>query len=247
MTNHSKIKTKAQKRSGKEPVTRMEPNVVTFSSRGAVGGSVSTGNYFINLNEAGMPFTASAKGKYKLTTSALDLTNYFASNLFGAYDYYRVTDCETTLTWTRMPTNGVAVAGEVLFVFDNDSRDEVPLTSVLNRSQLQTRMFTNSCLRHVVKWKPFLVEDSRTEGVNGSQVDYVQPRNRWLNTDNVEAHRFGTLRLVGSVFDGSNGYPSETPTIEIRHRVTMEMKGLRSVQPQIPSIRTDIIRKTLEF
>jgi len=235
-----------KQRSGKVGITRIEASKAQFSSRGAAGGTSSTGNYFIILNETGMPFTASQQGKYKLSTAAIDLSNYFADNLFAAYDYYRVIHCETTFTWTTMPTNGVAVGGEILFVFDNDSRDNVPLVSVLNRNELQTRMFTNANLRHVVKWKPYLVEDSATEGTAGAQVDYVQPRSRWLNTDNFELHRFGTIRMVGSIFDGSNGYPSNDPTIEIRHRVTVEMKGLRSVQAP-SSIRTDVVKKTFEF
>lgn len=224
--------TKTSKRSGKTAVQPMQSSIARFTSRGAAGGSsTGLGNYVLTLDEAGNPFTGSQQGKYGLTVAAIAPLRYFATNLFAAYDYYRIVDCETTISYTTTPTNGVCVAAEMMYVLDKDSRDNVSLTSVANRSELQTRTFNNCCLRHVIHWKPYLIENSQTFGEAGSQVDYVQPRSRWLNTDLVESHRFGALRLIGAAWSGSNGYPSNDPTLEIRHRVVVEMKGLRSVQP----------------
>lgn len=224
--------TKTSKRSGKSPTTPMTAGIAKFTSRGGVGGSSpGLGNFVLSMDESGNPYTGSQEAKYGLTVCAIDPLRYFASNLFSAYDYYRIVDCETTLTWTTTPTNGVCVGGEALFVLDKDSRDQVSLSSVANRSELQTRTYNNTCLRHIVRWNPYLVETSETFGTTGAQVNYVQPLNRWLNTDLVESHRFGSLRLIAVNWSGSNGYPNNEATLEIRHRVVVEMKGLRSVQP----------------
>jgi len=213
---------------------RATPNpspIAEFTSRGAQGGTSLVGNYFITLDEPGNPFTGSQEGAYKLTAAAIDLRAYFADNLFGAYDYYKVTGCETTVTWITSPTNGVQIGGELMWCFDHDSRVVENVALVANRTTLQTHTFTNNHRRHVIKWNPFLVEDSVTSGVAGSQVDYVQPRSRWLNTANVADHRFGTLRMIGQNWSATNGFPSIDATIEIRHRIVIQTKGLKSVQP----------------
>jgi len=229
----------SNKRSGKPTITPQAPPTNEFTSRGAQGGTSAVGNYFITLDEAGNPFTGSQEGAYKQTTAAIDLRAYFADNLFTAYDYYKVTNCETTITWITSPTNGVQIGGEIMWCFDRDSRVVENLAFIANRTTLQTRTFTNNQRRHVIKWKPFLVEDSQTFNVPGSQVDYVQPRNRWLNTANVEDHRFGSLRMIGQNWSATNGYPSTAATIEIRHRITIETKGLKSVQPAATTFKND--------
>lgn len=219
------------KRAGKPGITKIGANINEFTSRAAVGGTSAVGNFVLALDETGNPYTASQQAKYGLTAVAINLENYFGSSLFRAYDYYRVVDVETTITWTTTPTAGVAIAGEMLWVYDNDSRGAVPLETVANRTQLQSRMFTNNTLRHVLKWHPYLVEDTSTIGAVGGQLDYVQPRSRWLNTDNYANHRFGTIRLIGVNFSAFNGYVSIDATLEIRHRVKIETKGARSIQP----------------
>jgi hypothetical protein len=238
MTNSSNKQN--AKRSGKMPNTRIEPKSVHFTSRGAVGGSSAVGNFDLLMDTAGSPFTSDQGGSYGLTSVALDLRAYFSQGVFGAYDYYRVEDVETTVTWITTPTNGVSIAGEILYCYDNDSRDEVTLTEVANRETLQTRTFTNNKIRHVMKWNPYLVEDSSTEGVSGAQVDYIQPRSRWLNTANVDLHRFGTMRLIGSNFSSSNGYPAESARLQIRHRVKIAMKGLKSTQIAPTSLKSEL-------
>jgi len=236
----------SQKRSGTAAIIPQAPPVNEFTSRGAQGGTSAVGNYFITLDEAGNPFTGSQEGAYKQSTAAIDLRAYFADNLFAAYDYYKVTACETTITWITSPTNGVQIGGEIMWCFDRDSRVVENLAFIANRTTLQTRTFTNNHRRHVVKWKPFLVEDSQTFNVPGSQVDYVQPRGRWLNTANVADHRFGSLRMIGQNWSATNGYPSTAATIEIRHRITIETKGLKSVQPAATTFRNEapVVDKT---
>jgi hypothetical protein len=238
------MKTPAR-RSGKPTSTPFNGAITHFTSRSAVGGTSELGNYFITMDEAGNPYTGSQQGAYALTPIHFDPTVYFAANLFGAYDYYKVEDCETTLTWTTTPTNGVPIAGEILFVLDKDSRTPVPLSQVANRNELQSRVFTNNTIRHIIKWQPYLVEDSQTEGVPGAQVDYIQPRGRWLNTDNSSNHRFGTLRLIAQNFDAGNGYPTAGATLQIRHRVKIAVKGLRSTQPS-PSLTSDEVSDTTD-
>jgi hypothetical protein len=220
---------KAAKRSGKKPMTPNDARVVIFTSRGAVGGSSELGNFVYNLNTAGAPFTGSQLGKFTSQPVSIDLRKYFAEALFNAYEYYRFMECETTFSWTKSPNVGTPIAAELLWAFDKDSRAPVPLSNVANRSDLQTRTFTNNEVRHVVKWNPYLVETSETEGVAGKQIDYTHPRTWWLNTDQSDLHRFGTLRFIASNFD-STGYPTNNPSIEVRHRVKVEFKGLRTVQ-----------------
>lgn len=111
---------------------------------------------------------------------------------------------------------------------DKDSREAETVKQVCNRGALQSRAFTNENHRKMVSWTPYLVENPTTEGQVGVQVDYVQPRMRWLNTSNVRDHRFGALKCVVTVPNGGE-YETE-PAIQVRHRVVIECKGSKSFQ-----------------
>lgn len=221
-------------RRGKPSSRPIEANVVTFSSRGALGvtAPANTGNTFYTLNETGSPFDGSQDGAYRQIVNVLDMSNYASANLFGAYDYYKVESCETTFYVKEFPTSGQPVFYEIFYVLDKDSREAAasnPLSEVCNRSALASRSLYNSALRQTVEWKPYLIEDSNTFDVSGRQVDYVQPRERWLNTANYESHRFGNLKSVLTV-PNRTIYNDETPVIGVRHRIVLKFKGQKSVQ-----------------
>lgn len=74
------------------------------------------------------------------------------------------------------------------------------------------------------------MEDSSTIGETGKEKEYLQPSNRWMNTANVDDHRYGTIRIIGQTLDASP-YSDNDAVIHIRHRIKLEMKGLKSVQP----------------
>lgn len=217
-------------RSGRAPVRKIKQAVTTFTSRGAnsVTPPAQTGNIFYNLTETGNPFDGSQDGAYKAFVVALDMKNFFSGDIFGAYDNYRVTNVETTFTMKDMPENR-GLSGELLFCIDKDSRGVDAVKEVCNRSTLQSRIFHNTNLRHIVEWKPFLVEDSETIDISGKQVDFVKPPSLWLNTANVASHRFGTLRCVCSIPNAAH-YGSNFQAVAVRHRVTVEFKGLKNVQ-----------------
>merc|ERR1712137_4037 len=221
----------ATKRSGQKVSTPIDGSITRFTSRGAVGQSSSVGNSFMNLFQSGNPYDGNQQGKYNEQILSIDLLAYFAANLFNAYDYFRVVDCETTFTWASAPENGGPVMGEMLWVVDRDSRESEEAQTIANRTSAQTRTFDNCNLRRIVNWKPYLVEDSTTSGVVGAQVDYVQPRSRWLNSKSVDQFRFGTLRVIGQCYDGSQ-YQDNNPILQWRHRLIIEMKGLKTLLPQ---------------
>lgn len=224
------VPARSAKRSGRAPVKKIAQAVSTYSSRGANSTSPpsQTGNTFYNLSEAGNPFDGSQDGAYAHFVVALDMKNFFSGDIFLAYDNYRVKEIETTFTMKDMPENR-GLSGEILFCIDKDSRTVDSLKDTCNRNTLQTRIFTNNTVRHIVSWSPYLVEDSETFDVSGKQVDFVMPQNRWLNTNNVSNHRFGSLKCVVSVPNGSH-YGQNFQAVSVRHRVTVEFKGLKTVQ-----------------
>jgi len=206
----------------------------SFSSRGAIQQTnpANTGNTFYILNENGNPFDGSQDGAYKSIVNVIDLSNYFDTTMFETYDYYRVLRCETTFNAKAIPQNGGPLIYEVFYVVDRDSREsptQANLRDVCNRSALDSRILTNERPRQIVSWEPYLIEDSETFDVPGKQVDYTQPRNRWLNCHNAKVHRFGNLRAVLTVPNRTD-YMNEEAVMGVRHRLIVEFKGLKSVQ-----------------
>lgn len=230
-----KKQNKSVVRSGKPPAKMLDGMVTSFTSRGAASSTSTVGNQVIIMNIEGNPFDGTQGGYYRTNSFSIDPRAYFSLALFNAYDYYQMDSCETSFTWAYAPENGGPVMGELMWVFDKDSRTIESVRTIANRSTLQTRTFTNTCLRHIVKWQPYLVEDSDTIGVVGKQVKYVQPRGRWLNTDEVDSHRFGTIKTIAQAFDKSQ-YPSNDPIIQVRHRVALRFKGLKNVQPTLTQL-----------
>eukprot|EP01084_Bolivina_argentea_P079629 144401_1 len=225
-----KHKKNSAKRGGKPVNTVIPASIVTFTSRGGLGRTSLVGNHIMVLNEVGNVFDATQAGKYRHEAISIDLRAYFATGLFLAYDYYRVHSCETTFIWGTLPTDGAPIAGELLWVLDKDSRNPESFSDTANRSALQTRTFTNNMLRHIVKWRPHLVEDNTTISETGKEKDYVQPSSRWMNTNNIDDHRYGAIRIIGQTLDATP-YSDNDAVIHIRHRIRLEMKGLMSVQP----------------
>lgn len=215
-------------RSGSRPAQTLPAGVVSLTSRGATSITSEVGNTFYSINLAGNPYDASTDGAYKLFTVALDMSKFFNSGVFSAYEYYKVIECETTFSMKSSPDDGGPILGEIQWALDKDSRESETVTEICNRSTLQTRAFDNNHTRQILEWNPYLVEVSDTEGVPGAQVDYVQPRSRWLNTNQVRLHRFGTLRCIVTIPNG--GAYSSAPAIQVRHRVVIHCKGQRSVQ-----------------
>jgi len=215
------------RRSGKRANKPLDGHTIILTSQGATGGSSALANQVVSLTEGGNPFTGSQQGARSPIVAALDMTRFFDSGVFRTYDSYKVVSCITTVTWTTMPDRH-PIGGEIMWVLDKDDRLPIAEALVANRQSLQTRVFNNNSLRHTIQWSPYLVEDSDTVNTGGAQLEYVQPRGRWLNCGLVNNHRFGTLRMIAQSFDLS-GYTND-PTVEVRHRVTIELKGLKSVQ-----------------
>jgi hypothetical protein len=218
------------RRSGQTGSRPMQSPVTRFTSRGAVGQTSEVGNSFFSLFEAGNVFDSNQQGLKNDVTISIDLRAFFAANLFAAYEYFKVISCETTFIWASAPENGAPVMGEIMWVVDKDDRTSADVSTIANRTSLQTRSFDNNNLRRVFQWTPYLIENSRTENVPGAQVDYIQPRNRWLNCDNIANFRFGTLRVIGQCFD-KIPYEDNNPIIQWRHRIVIDTKGLKSVIP----------------
>jgi len=224
------VNTNKSKRSGKPPNTPIPASTVSFSSRGGVGRTSLVGNHIMVLTTEGNVFDATQAGKYKHEGIAIDLRAYFSQGIFDAYDYYRISGCRTTFTWGTMPQDGTPIGGEIFWCIDKDSRSVETFTETANRKVLQSRTFTNNSIRHTVKWRPHLVDNGSTLGQANAQLEYVQPLNRWMNCSNIDDHRYGTIRLIGQVWDASP-YPDNDPVIHIRHWISIEVKGLKSVQP----------------
>lgn len=214
------------------PSTIPRDNISVFSSNGAIGKTSQTGNRFNNLSLDGNPFDASQDGAWVIDFSSIKVGDYFLDDLTVLWEYYRVKNVETTFYWKSAPKYG-PVMGSLYFLCDKDSREsysEANGNKLMNRRELKVRQFSNDHLQHTITWKPYLVENHNTYGQDGEQVDYVQPRERWLNTRYIKDHRFGTLRYVVTTPDVNAQYASTSPAVGIRHRVTLELKGLETMQ-----------------
>jgi len=216
-------------RTGSKPIVFAKSSITEFTSQGGAQVSSPLGNQFFNLDIPGNPWDGSQDGSYKLIVLQMDLSRYFSANVFQTYDRYRVAECETTFYWkSGVPTGGPILA-EMYFCIDKDSRTDETLIQTANRTALQTRTFDVCHTRQVIAWKPFLVEDSDTFDIAGKQVDYTQNRNRWLNTAQVRNHRFGAIRAILQCHDAST-YGDNSPAIGVRHRIKIQVSGLKSAQ-----------------
>ena len=234
------VKRKQQKliippaRKGAGRANKIREAKIEISSFGAVSQSSTVGNTFWPLSDVGNPFDSSQDGGYRQFNVSLDPLRYIGAPVFAAYEYYRISKVQTTLYWKTPSDNGSPILGEFFFVLDKDSRTSATLTEVMNRMSLDRREFTNNKISHTLTWEPYLVEDSITFDVSGRVVDYVQPRDRWLNTENVDSHRFGTMRILAQVHDRAS-YSSEA-VVGVRHKVFFDFKGQKSAQGPGPGV-----------
>jgi len=221
------------------PVARQTKNVsrttpgtaVTFVSRGSSGTSGDFANKTISLSDDGNPFYTDLNSRYGSAVVPIDLQRFFAPALFSAYEYYRIVKCETSFEWLVMPVS--AVNGAMMYALDRDSNGSINEQDVINRRDNQVRYFNNDKLVHTVVWKPFLTAYNDISGTS-NQTPWVVEQNKWLNTSQIETMRHGTLRCLFWALGGSRY--TNTPAVGIRHRITIEMKGLLSiVPPQIPN------------
>lgn len=216
-------------------------NAVTkFTSRGTRATqplfSDLSRNFYITVNLNGNPFfsgnaPSGAQMKYDYNRVALKATDFFAPNLFGAYEYYRIAKIDTEFVWDASPTDGV-VSGDLYTAHDFDSREAETSNEYINRRDLRHQVFTNHRPVLTDTYVPRMVDNVSTDV---ESKDYVQPQNRWWNCENVEDHRWGCLRYVVVAHDATKKYPTNDAAIFVRHKLYLEVKGLKNaITPSIP-------------
>lgn len=199
--------------------------IVRFVSAGGISQSAFTGNQFKLLSITGSPWDGGQDGAYGFDCYRMQLRYYFADSIFEAYDYFRVVNCETTIRWRSAPLTG-PIMGDLYTYIDKDA-DQLPqIIEVANRRELKRKSFTNECQTHEIHWQPYVI--SREGG--GSSVDYVQPRERWLNTKDVANFRFGSLVILATTPNATTQYGQNDAAISIRHKITIEVKGQKTLQ-----------------
>lgn len=199
--------------------------ITTVTSAGAISTTNYSGNSVKLIDIDGTPWNGDTGGKYSFEAYHIRLDNYFAESLFS-WDYFRVAHVETTFQWRTQPTFGLIV-GDLFYYIDKDDHIKPNITQMGNRRDLKHLTFSNE--RHTLKlnWKPYVVSNDTAE----SGVRYVQPRERWLNSGEHKSFRFGTLGVIYTTPNEEVQYPNGMAAVSIRHRVMIELKGQRSVQP----------------
>lgn len=180
-----------------------------------------------------------AVSKYDYNRIALNVSDYFVDNLFGAYDYYRVKNVETTFTWCHLNSDG-AVNGELLTSIDKDSRDAENSNTYINRRNLSRRVFDVNNLSHTISYRPYMVDIIGQD--EDSEVNYIQPLDRWWNTADFRSHRWGCMRYM--LIDWA---PDNTSAcVFVKHRVWLEVKGQKDlVTPSVPPASAEYYGKQL--
>jgi len=199
---------------------------VALSSAGAVSKTAFSGNSFKVLNLVGSPWDAGQDGRYAIEAYHIRLDNYFSDTVFEAFDYFKVVSCETTFEW-RMPPKDGPIMGQMFYYIDRDDATIPTVANIGNRRELKHMMFTNEHHTRKVTWRPNLVTE---EHLTMDPVNYVHPRGQWLNSGEVRSLRFGTMVVMYTTPAGAVQYPTYDATVSIRHKLTLEFKGQRSVQ-----------------
>lgn len=212
---------KKKKRNGKPPA-----QITTLVSRGGVSKSHFSGNCFKTLDVEGSPWDASQDGCFGFDAYHLRLNNYFSDEVFSSFDYFRVKECKTTLSWKTSPAVTGMIMGEYFWYIDRDSLDTPGQADIANRRDLKDGTFSNERRVHHITWQPHVVQKE------SDPVDYVQPSSRWMNTNEVSKLRWGSIVLLFTTDNRNVQYPDGFPNVSIRHQVTLEFKGQRSVQVQ---------------
>lgn len=218
------------RKTGKQ--TTRNNKVVELSSAGAVFSTNFTGNQFKLLNIIGSVWDSGLDGKFGFEAYRIRLSNYFSPSVFAGFDYFRVKGCTTVLRWRGCPETP-PIMGDVYYYIDKDAEDPssgLNAENIGNRRDLQHRSFTNEVQTHKIKWTPYLVE---RDAPNSDPVDYVQPRSRWLNTSAYNDMRFGTFVMLATTPNANTQYSSNDAAVSVRHIITLELKGQKSVQVQV--------------
>lgn len=218
--------------------------VVTFYSAGTRATqplfSDLNRNFYLTMDLIGNPFfsgtqPSGAQSKYDYNRIAISPSEFFVDNLFGAYEYYRISKIETTFQWATNPLG--PINGELYTFVDKDGRDAENSNAYINRGDMRRRFFTNAQTAHSFTYVPNMVDflnDSQTDS-----VQYIQPHDRWWNTTEFRNHRWGCLRYVAvsNAYDNSAG----DQAIFVKHRVWIEVKGQKDlVTPSVPPAVSDL-------
>lgn len=200
--------------------------ITTLVSRGGISKTHFSGNCFKTLDIEGSPWDGSQDGAFGHDAYHLRLNNYFSDEVFASFDYFRVKGCKTTISWKTSPVDTGMIMGEYFWYNDHDSLDSPIQSDIANRRDLKNGTFSNERRVHHLKWQPYVVQKET------DPVDYVQPVDRWMNTTEVSKLRWGSIILMFTTDNRNAQYPNGNPNVSIRHEVTCEFKGQRSVQVQ---------------
>jgi hypothetical protein len=165
---------------------------------------------------AGSRDTVGVKG------SGFRLADFCTSNLYGKFDYFRITNVEYTATLANIPRQSVPNA-IVYSSVDWDNADTTDFASIVARPNLAINCLTGTApTQTLCSFKP---RRRISSNVDPSQ-QRITPVDEWLDCAYAANFIFGNIKL-GLLFpDGQTQYAvSDQGRILVTARINVEFKG----------------------